>query len=245
MKTTHSLLALTICFAYAFLPAHTFAYTPCFDEDVYPDYEYGYSQGYADHLASGGIEGDYSCDYDIDVIDIIRLVSSVLGLSEIGPCWTDCASAESCNGWQTNPNIPIEDQECCENDPSDEYNMGYAEGQSDASAQSGVLGDHNSDGNVNVADVVGFVYDFLGLGEESASTEPEVCISRPTSDTPLCEGYAYWTEGAEPVCCSQYGDLHSMCVYGNHCWCSANFVCEDTLQGGECMPEVSCVPAPL
>ncbi len=46
------------------------------------------------------------------------------------------------------------------------------------------------------------------------------------------------------VDCTAYGDVNSICVFSNHCYCSDGFVCEDgeILAGNECNSRFSCVP---
>jgi hypothetical protein len=49
----------------------------------------------------------------------------------------------------------------------------------------------------------------------------------------------------EPADCTVHGDVESICVFSNHCWCSDGFVCESgaTLSGSECEPRFTCVPS--
>jgi hypothetical protein len=49
------------------------------------------------------------------------------------------------------------------------------------------------------------------------------------------------------VDCTEFGDEESICVYSNHCWCSAGFHCEGSEPGtdggpSECPPAVTCAP---
>ena len=64
----------------------------------------------------------------------------------------------------------------------------------------------------------------------------------------ICEGYGgdqdccgHESRGLTPVDCTEYGDMNSFCVYGDHCRCSDGYVCEDTGIPGECSSGVVCV----
>jgi len=49
------------------------------------------------------------------------------------------------------------------------------------------------------------------------------------------------SQGLTPVDCTSQGDSNSACVYGNHCQCSAGFLCETSMESGECKPGDVCI----
>jgi hypothetical protein len=53
-------------------------------------------------------------------------------------------------------------------------------------------------------------------------------------------------QGLTPVDCTARGDADAFCVFGNHCACTAGFVCEQpgTIVASECQPGSICLPAP-
>ena len=48
-----------------------------------------------------------------------------------------------------------------------------------------------------------------------------------------------------PVDCTEFGDQNAVCVFSNHCLCSAGYVCEGTHLPGECESGVVCIPESL
>eukprot|EP01044_Picomonas_judraskeda_P024046 COSAG03_NODE_6499_length_1051_cov_1.326681_1_plen_217_part_00 len=80
----------------------------------------------------------------------------------------------------------------------------------------------------------------------------ETCTQAQPAVPAGCDGYGWMPDdgtGHDPTPCRPAGATpqQAMCVYGDHCMCDDGYVCEDTLNSGECGfgsgSTVHCVPA--
>lgn len=91
-------------------------------------------------------------------------------------------------------------------------------------------------------------------GTSDGGTSDAAVSDAPTTDAwldPLQVGQVATSCGARdqgltPVDCTARGDSDAFCVFGNHCACTAGFVCEQpgTIVVSECQPGSICVPSP-